>query len=49
MNAWIVAIFVVMLYIQLFNVIARMYFDSGSKMTWFELYRKIVPPFKIEL
>jgi hypothetical protein len=46
---WLVALLVVLLYIQLFNVVANMYFDSGRRMTLHDLWRKIVPPIKIEI
>ena len=46
---WIVALLVVLLYIQLFNVIANMYFDSGRTLSINDLWRKIVPPIKIEI
>lgn len=35
---------VVMLYVQLFNQIANLYFDSDRKLTLTDLYRRIVPP-----
>jgi hypothetical protein len=46
---WIVALLVVLLYIQLFNVVANMYFDSGRTLTIQQLWRKIVPPMKFEI
>jgi hypothetical protein len=46
---WIVALLVVLLYIQLFNVVANMYFDSERTLTIQQLWRKIVPPIKIEI
>jgi hypothetical protein len=49
METWIVALLVVLLYIQLFNVVANMYFDSGRTLTIHDLWRKIVPPIKIEI
>lgn len=41
---WVIAIFVAVLYVHLFNAIAKMYLDSDRKMTLQDLYRKIVPP-----
>ena len=42
---------VVMLYVQLFNQIANMYFDSNRALTLTDLYRRFVPPmdFHIQL
>ena len=42
---------VVMLYVQLFNQIANMYFDSERQMTFRDLYRRFLPPidFHIQL
>ena len=42
---------IVMLYIQLFNKIANLYFDSNRGLTLTGLYRHIVPPmdFHIQL
>jgi len=38
-------------YVQLFNKVAGMYFDSNRTLTLGELYRKVVPPtdFHIQL
>ena len=41
---WVIVVFVVVLYVHLFNAIATMYLDSGKTMTLQDLYRKIVPP-----
>jgi hypothetical protein len=49
MNWWIISLLVVFLYVQLFNVVANMYFDSERTMTLKDLWRKVVPPIKIEL
>jgi hypothetical protein len=49
MNSWVLAIFVVTLYIHLFNTIARMYLDSGRSLTLYDIYRRIVPPTKLVL
>lgn len=48
---WIVVSAVVMLYVQLFNQIANMYFDSNRMLTLTDVYRKFVPPmdFHIQL
>ncbi len=49
MNAWIVGIFVAMLYVHLFNAIARMYLDSGRSLGLTDLYRRFLPPMKISI
>jgi hypothetical protein len=49
MPTWIIALLVILLYVQLFNVVARMYLDSERTMTLHDLWRKFVPPIKIEL
>lgn len=41
---WIVVIFVIVLYVHLFNAIATLYLDSDRTMTLQDLYRKFVPP-----
>ena len=49
MNPWMVSIFVATLYIHLFNAIAKMYLASDRKMTFTDLYRKVLPPLKISI
>jgi hypothetical protein len=49
MNRWIVSIFVVTLYIHLFNAIANMYLDSDRTLQLGDLYRKVVPPVKLSI
>jgi hypothetical protein len=46
---WIIAALVSMLYIQLFNQVAHMYFDSERTMTLYGLYRHFVPPMTLTL
>ena len=46
---WIIVALVGMLYIQLFNQIAHMYFDSERTMTFHTLYRHFVPPMTLTL
>ena len=38
-------------YVHLFNIIAKMYFDTDRTLTLEDLYRKVVPPtdFHIQL
>jgi hypothetical protein len=49
MNMWIVGIFVAMLYVHLFNAIAKMYLDSGRSLGLHDLYRRFLPPVKISI
>lgn len=49
MNSWIVSIFVATLYIHLFNAIAKMYLASDRTMTFSDIYRKVMPPVKINI
>ena len=49
MNAWIIAIFVVTLYVHLFNTIAKMYLDSDRTLGMTDLYRRFVPPVKVSI
>ena len=49
MNWWIISLLVILLYVQLFNVVAHMYLDSGRTLTLHGLWRKIVPPITIQL
>ena len=49
MNGWIVSIFVVTLYVHLFNAIARMYLDSGRTLGISDLYRRVMPPIKVSI
>lgn len=46
---WIVAVFVIVFYVHLFNVIAKLYFDSDRRLTLADVWRKIVPPMKISI
>jgi hypothetical protein len=46
---WVIALLVILLYVQLFNVVATMYLDSGRTLTLRDLWRRVVPPIKIEL
>jgi hypothetical protein len=46
---WIIILVVVLLYVQLFNVLATKYFESGRTLTLTELYRQFVPPMKITI
>ena len=49
MPTWVIALLVILLYVQLFNVVAKMYLESDRTMTLHDLWRKVVPPIKIEL
>jgi hypothetical protein len=46
---WVVACFVLCLYVQLFNVLATMYLESGQTMGWKDLFRHFVPPVEITI
>jgi hypothetical protein len=46
---WLIAVLVAMLYVQLFNQVAHMYFDSERTLTLHALYRHFVPPMTLTL
>ena len=46
---WVIVALVLMLYVQLFNQVAHMYFDSERTMTLYSLYRHFVPPITLTL
>lgn len=46
---WLIALVVLVLYVQLFNVLALKYLESGRTMTWNDVIRKFVPPMKITI
>jgi hypothetical protein len=50
-ETFIVVIASILAYIQLFNKVAGMYFDSDRTLTLTDLYRRVVPPtdFHIQL
>ncbi len=41
---WVVFLVVVVLYVHLFNAIAKLYLDSGKTMTMYDVYRRVIPP-----
>ena len=47
MKAWLIFLAVLILYVHLFNAIARQYFDSGRTMTLRDMWRRIVTNGKI--
>lgn len=49
MMNWIIALCVILLYVQLFNVIARKYLDSDRTLTLSDLYRRFMPPVKVTI
>jgi len=49
MKNWIVSVFVALLYIHLFNAIARLYLDSGRMLAASDLYRRFIPPVKVSI
>lgn len=46
---WVIALLVILLYVHLFNTVARFYLDSDRTLTLHDLWRKIVPPITIQL
>jgi hypothetical protein len=46
---WVIALLVVLLYIHLFNTVTHLYLDSERTLTLHDLWRRIVPPIRIEL
>jgi hypothetical protein len=46
---WILVILVVLLYVHLFNAIARLYFESGRSLTLRDLWRRFFPGVKIQI
>jgi hypothetical protein len=49
MHALAVFLAVVVTYVNVFNKVAVMYFDSGDTMTWKDFYRHFVPPMELKL
>ena len=50
-ETFVVIMACILAYVQFFNKIAGVYFDSGRTLTLEDLYRKVVPPtdFHIQL
>ena len=46
---WVVAVFVLIFYVHLFNVVAKMYFDSDRKLTLADIWHRFVPPMKLSI
>jgi len=46
---WIIALCVIMLYIHLFNAVAKWYLDSGRTLTLHDIWRKFAPPVKVSI
>lgn len=40
---------VVVTYVNVFNQVTTLYFDSGDTMTWRDFYRHFVPPMELKL
>jgi hypothetical protein len=49
MEPFAIVAFVLIAYVNIFNEIAKIYFDSGRTMTWFDFYRYFVPSLEIRL
>ena len=46
---WLIVAVVLLLYVQLFNAIARIYFDTGRTLTLRDLWRWFFPGIKIQI
>jgi len=46
---WILVLFVALLYVHLFNAIARIYFESGRTLGLKDLWRRFFPGVKIQI
>jgi hypothetical protein len=46
---WLIALVVLILYVQLFNILATKYLESDRTLTLADLYRRFVPPVKITI
>jgi hypothetical protein len=49
MKNWIIVLFVAMLYVHLFNAIAKLYLDSERRLTPADLWRRVFPSIKIQI
>lgn len=49
MKSWLIFLAVLVLYVHLFNAIARQFFESGQTLTLGSLWRHIVPAGKITI
>jgi hypothetical protein len=49
MRDFTIVAFVLILYVNVFNQIAKMYFESGQRMTWVDFYRYFVPIIEIRI
>jgi hypothetical protein len=46
---WLIVVLVALLYVHLFNAIARLYFDSGQTLTLVDLWRRFFPVVSLRL
>jgi hypothetical protein len=46
---WVIFVLVLLLYVHLFNAIARLYFESGRSLTLRDLWRRFFPGVKIQI
>lgn len=46
---WIIVVLVLLLYVHLFNAVARLYFESGRTLTLRDLWRRFFPGVKIQI
>jgi hypothetical protein len=46
---WVIVILVTLLYVHLFNALARLYFESGRTLALKDLWRRFFPGVKIHI
>ena len=46
---WLIVVLVALLYVHLFNAIARAYFDSNQTLTLGDLWRRFFPTISLRL
>jgi len=46
---WLIVVLVALLYVHLFNAIARLYFDSDQTLTLVDLWRRFFPVVSLRL
>lgn len=49
METFVVLVSVILAYVQIFNKVASLYFDSDRTMSWTDLYRRFIPAATIEI
>jgi hypothetical protein len=46
---WLIVVLVLLLYVHLFNAIARLYFESGRTLALKDIWRRFFPGIKIQI